>query len=396
MPSSTSSSEPVDAPGVADREVPDQPWLRILLLAAGFTVVGIAAWEILARFMYHVPGTYNDFTGESWAMERRKLDDPNQDIRVVLAGSSRMLWAADLDILEAELGTRPLQLALPGTSPRLIVEHLVKTTDFDGLILVGYTPILFNLPGGGVMGQVALDAYEQNAPGKRLGYRVHRQLSDYLGFLDDSFDLFTLVEHHASPKLPVRNGSENLNAGGWKLGNTYADRQTDMWEPVETPGTFDWQQVISFWRGGEDEIGPAPPPGRLAELAEDANGFFAPLVEEMRSRGGDIVFIRMPSRGEYRRLELEGEIDTHLWGPHVEGLDALSLNTWDYPQLSTDLEIPEWSHLSRRSQDDWSRAVVPVLLDGYREFRGRTLHATLGISEPDRRVPADLATEGSP
>lgn len=396
MPSSTSSSEPVDAPGVAHREIPDRPWPRILLFAAGITVVGVGGWEVLARSMYHVPGTYDDWTGEAWAIERRRLDDPDQDVRVVLAGSSRILWAADLDILEEELGTRPLQLALPGTGPRVIVEHLVRTTDFDGVILVGYTPILFNVPGGGLMGQVAIDAYEQNAPGRRLSHQLHRELSDHLAFLDESFDLFKLLEAYASPELPVRDGSVNLEAEGWKLGDMYADRQMNMWEPVETPGTLDWRRVVAFWTDGEEEMGPAPPPERLAELAEDANAFFAPLVEEMRSRGGDIVFVRMPSSGEYRRVELEGDIDTHLWRPHVQGLDALSISTWDYPELSTELEIPEWSHLSRRSQDDWSRAVIPILLDRYRAFRGRTLHETLGIPEPTRPVPTDLAREDSP
>lgn len=382
MPSSTSSSEP-GTPGIPYREIPDRPWSRLLIVAAVVTVVGVAGWEVFARSMQHTPGSYAD-TGESWARERRMLDDPEHDVRVVLTGSSRMLWAADLDILEERLGTRPLQLALPGTSPRIIVEDLVRTTDFDGLILVGYTPVLFNVRGGGEMGQVALDAYDENSPGKRLGYRIHRRLSEHLGFLDEAFGLFDLVERYASPELPEREGAEDLNAGLWKLGNLYADRQMDMWEPVETPGSFDWQQVVNFWRGGDDEMSPAPPPERLAEFARDANAFFAPLVEEMRSRGGDIVFIRMPSSGEYRRVELEGDVDTHLWQPHVEGLDALSIDAWNYPELSTELEIPEWSHLSRQSQDDWSRAIVPVLEDRYEEFRGESLYEVLGIPAPER------------
>jgi hypothetical protein len=106
-------------------------------------VLGVIGWEALGRSMHHKPGTYDDEVGHAWAIERRKLDDLDRDLpRVLLTGSSRMLWAADLDILEEGLGTRPIQLALPGTSPRIIVEHLVNTTDFDGLILTGYTPCL--------------------------------------------------------------------------------------------------------------------------------------------------------------------------------------------------------------------------------------------------------------
>jgi hypothetical protein len=346
-------------------------------------VIGVIGWEMLARSMHHTPGSYDD-TGESWAIERRKLDDPDRDVRVVLAGSSRMLWAADLDILEEGLGTRPIQLALPGTSPRIIVEHLVNTTDFDGLILVGYTPFLFNAEGPGGMGQASLDAYTENSPSKRLGYLIHRRLSDHLAFIDGAaFALFKLVERYASPRLASRADARDLNALEWKLGNLSTDRQMDMWEPMETPGTFNWQQMINFWRGQDGETGPPPPVERQMEMAESAVEFFGPLVAEMRSRGGDMVFIRMPSSGEYRELELEGDVDTHLWTPHVEGVDALSINGWDYPELSTDLEIPEWSHLSRRSQDDWSRAVVPILQDRYRQFRGQSLHEMLGIPEPE-------------
>jgi len=153
-----------------------------------------------------------------------------------------------------------------------------------------------------------------------------------------------------------------------------------MWPPVEDTSSFDNRQILDFWEGGMGD--PPPVPDTLAQWASDTNAFFEPLLAEMRSRGGDIVFIRMPSSGRYRDREIEGNVDTNLWNPLVESLDALSINGWDYPALSTDLEIPEWSHLSRQSQDDWSRAVVPILVDRYVEFRGRALNDMLGIAAP--------------
>ncbi len=151
MRSSTSSSESEGVareaePGGSEvpyRHIPAHPWSRLLVGASILVVLGVIGWEALGRSMHHKPGTYDDEVGHAWAIERRKLDDLDRDLpRVLLTGSSRMLWAADLDILEEGLGTRPIQLALPGTSPRIIVEHLVNTTDFDGLILTGYTPCL--------------------------------------------------------------------------------------------------------------------------------------------------------------------------------------------------------------------------------------------------------------
>ncbi len=362
MPSSTSNSD------IPYRDIPDRPWPRLLVVALVMLTIGLAGWEALARKMHHVPGSYLD-NGSAWAVERRKLDSPEQNVQVVLTGSSRMLWAADLDILEEGLGTRPIQLALPGTSPLIIIEDIVNETDFSGLILVGQTPFLFSAPGGGFMGDVALGAYRTESPSKRLGYQMHRQLSNQLGFLDQAFELFPLMEHYVA--LPVREGATDLMAGGWKLGDTYDDRQTDMWVPIEQPGSFDHQQIINFWEAGMGD----PPPNAEAQagMAAGSNGRLEPLIAEMRARGGDIVFIRMPSSGRYRDRELEADVDANVWRLHVEGVDALSVNGWDYPQLSTELDIPEWSHLSRESQDHWSRAVVPILKQRYQEFRGENL-----------------------
>jgi hypothetical protein len=41
--------------------------------------------------------------------------------------------------------------------------------------------------------------------------------------------------------------------------------------------------------------------------------------------------------------------------------------------LSGELEIPEWSHLSRKSQDDFSRRIVPVIEQKYLEARGQSV-----------------------
>ena len=45
----------------------------------------------------------------------------------------------------------------------------------------------------------------------------------------------------------------------------------------------------------------------------------------------------------------------------------------DYAELSSDLEIPEWSHLSREDQDEYSRRIIPVIERYYQESRGRSI-----------------------
>lgn len=122
----------------------------------------------------------------------------------------------------------------------------------------------------------------------------------------------------------------------------------------------------------------------MAEMAETAVAFFAPLVEQLQSRGGDVVFIRMPSSGKYLEHDLAANYRELTWDPMTGGFGAPAINSMDYPQLSSDLEIPEWSHLSRKSQDAWSRNIVPVLEERYNEASGRSLYDVINIPPPER------------
>lgn len=362
MPSSTSSSD------ITYRETPERPWLRLIAAAFMLLVIAIIGWEVLARSMQHKPGTFHGFA-ERWAVERHKLDKPN-DYRVVLTGSSRMLWAADLDIMEAGFGTRPLQLSLPGTSPALMVEDIVNNTDFDGVILVGVATFLFNKLDEGAFGRDALDRYKNETPSQKSGAKIHAFLSTYLGFLDESFELFKLMERYAD--LPVRSESKDLMAEGWKLGDGYADQQMDMWPPVEQVGSFDNTQMTNFWSAGLGR--PPEKPERMAKMASETLAYFTPLIEKLRERGGDMVFIRMPSAGPYVEHDKKTDYRGLTWDVMVKGFGAPAIHSFDYPQLSTDLDIPEWSHLSRDSQDLWSRDIIPVIEQSYEQYRGHSVY----------------------
>ena len=373
MPSSTSSSD------IPYRDVPDRNWGQAWLICVVLAAAAVVGWEIKAREMQHLPGDYDGFTNftAQWAEERRKLDEPDHGFRVVLLGSSRLLWAADLDILEQGLGTRPLQLTIAGTSPALFLEDVVENTDFDGLVLVGVTPFLFNRLNEGYFGGEALRWYRSPSPSELIGHRIHVVLSHHLGFLDDGFKLFHLIDHYSS--FTDRDGAWDLNAGEWKLGNHYADRQTDMWAPIEVEGSFDNEQMLAFWMLGLSR--PPEDEERMAEMSSTAVEFFAPLVTAMRERGGDVVFIRMPGSGKYLDHDLATRYRELTWDPMAEGVDALWINSMDYAELSTDLEIPEWSHLSRKSQDDFSRRVVPILEQRYLEDRGQSIHNVIGATD---------------
>lgn len=402
MPSSTSNSDinrsqdHSEQEAIEYRQVPQQSWSVILVAASTILVVFMIGWELLARQMYHTPGSYQSSYDTMWAEERRKLDmdthpknnmdthsKNNKDthpIRLVLAGSSRMLWNADLNILEAGLHTRPLQLALPGTGPALIVEDIVENTEFDGLLLVGVTPFLFNRLDEGFFGGVALDTYKYQSPSNWIGSKLHDFLSDYFGFLDDAFALNQLLNRYTD--LPIRPGAENLMSGDWKLGNVYADRQTDMWEPVEVEGSFDNTQMTNFWRGPGHLEGDPMPLEKLEEMQKSSIEFFAPLVKKLQARGGDVIFILMPSSGLYMQFAEKNNYHENVWKPMIEAFDVAGINTMEIPELSSELDIPEWSHLSRTSQDIFSERIIAHIENAYHQHTQRSIYSVMDLPEP--------------
>jgi hypothetical protein len=81
----------------------------------------------------------------------------------------------------------------------------------------------------------------------------------------------------------------------------------------------------------------------------------------------------MPGGGKYLEHDIATNYRELTWDPMIEGFGAVAINSMDYPELSSELEIPEWSHLSRKSQDDFSRRLVPIVKQRYREVRGRDI-----------------------
>lgn len=378
MPSSTSSSD------IPYRDIPDQHWGAIVIVSLLLVAVAVIGWEALARDMYHTPGTFQSGMVEMWADERRKLDTPEENVRVVLTGSSRMLWDADLDIMESKFGHRPVQLALAGTSPVKIVEDIIENTEFDGVILVGVASFLFSSPfamgdleSWGYYGTPAKEWYDGVSFSKRSGRVLHDFLSLHFGFLDDSFSMPELLKGYVV--LANREGAYDVRLDGWKLGDYYEDRQTDMWPPVEDENSFDNAQVKAFW----DLPGREHDPEKTRETATAAIEYYGPLIEKLRARGGDIVFVRMPISGLYLEGDQKNQFVESFWSPMAEGVDALFIDTMAYPDLMDGLRTPEWSHLDRASQDLFSERIVPLIAAEYEALRGHSIDQVINQTGRD-------------
>ena len=380
MPSSISSSDiahsgPVrltasDRPGVAQpvpvRDIPAQPWPRILAAALSLVLVALGAWEWRMRALGLQPGDLQD--GPSfWAEQRRRLDTGAAAVAIV--GDSRILYATDLGRFEALTGVQPVQLAIAGSNALPFLEDLADAVGFRGLAIVGIAERNYFRAGPG-LGGAALARYRFESPAVHTSFLLHRSLSREVAFLDDNYRLSKLVRHlddgwRTGALFPV---PERL----WKLGTVTDGRQTFMWTRVENDPRVRTHQRLTWRRWG-----PPVPADVILSIVERTRV----AVGKIRARGGDVVFVRPPSAPELRVNEDKAVSRAQGWDRLLAGADVRGAYFADYPAMQG-LVLPEDSHLSR--------ACATVFTDAYvRAVAGLSPALTVRAAAPPPLSPAD-------
>ena len=106
----TASDRPGQAQPVPTRDIPAQPWGRIMAAVAAAMVLGTAALEVNARKNFGLHAGDLDNSEVTWTNEKlRAAGAP-----AAIVGDSRILFDTDLDRFEALTGVRPIQLAIHG------------------------------------------------------------------------------------------------------------------------------------------------------------------------------------------------------------------------------------------------------------------------------------------
>ena len=351
MPSSISSS---DAYSYEDRPIPEIGWKKALLLALALMIFGTLGWEYNARVIWgYGPESYIDSQG-LWAVERRRVDKGEAIVAVI--GSSRIFFDLNLDAYEEVTGVRPIQLSMVGSSPQPFLKDLANDEDFKGLLIIGVTPNIFFRDTPGLYGDTP-QYYKEESPSQRIGQRISMLLEPHLSFYDnDNWPLFTLIERSG---LKNREGIGDPGFPVWKLSTNAKDRNPEMFWKVEDVDYYQHHAQMT-WRAfmqATDAAGGPPPldfEGYIAGLNED--------IAKIRARGGEVVFVRPPSAGDYRPREARLQPREEYWDRLLRDTNSIGVHFEDHPELQG-LRIPEWSHLHSEDAPKFTRALIPILND---------------------------------
>jgi hypothetical protein len=355
MPSSTSNSDFDFA-----RVVPDVPWKTVLAAVAALTLVAVAGWEITARSLGYGPSL--DDNADLWAEQRSRV----QPDSIVLVGTSRMLFNADLDVLERGLGQRPIQLALAGSSPFPVLEDLARDKTFHGTVILDIVPAMFLAPAGPPMevSQKALQRYREWNHAQRWSHHLGKLLDANLAFINkDDLTLEKLLERIELPERAAFRAPPKIPPYFFTVDG---ERRGRMVEEAAVIGSPLQQRVQNGWL---PLFSPPPPPSfmpadkfaaMMGQAIEARFGQTAQAIASIRARGGKVVFVRMPVQGPLLEREETLAPLAHTWGRLVRENNAAAVNFADHPELSA-FTLPEWSHLSAPDSVAFTQRLVPHL-----------------------------------
>jgi hypothetical protein len=343
----TAADRPGEAQPVPTRDIPKQPWGRVMIAVAAVLVAGTLALEVNARRNFGLRAGDLDNSEVEWIKQRVR----SESNAIAIVGDSRILFDTDLDHFERLTGVRPVQLAIHGTSALTLLEDAASNPNFKGLLIVGLADTMF-FQGFDGYGEYVRRRGDFTSPSGRLGIEIDHVLQRRLAFLDSNYRLSVLA-HRLDPDF--RPGVEGPKHDIWKVQDVGENRQTWLWDRVEND--LDYRARTRWaWKGFKDKFPYTP------KMIADGHKRAKAAVDKIRARGGEVVFVRPPSSPQLRVNEEAQVPKAKGWDHLLANTNSVGVHADDLAQAQN-LTLPEWSHLNRKCATVFTDAYVRALAE---------------------------------
>ena len=324
--------------------------ILMLILVVGFFI----GWELHLRNK-GFKTSYDD--GESlWADKRAMVYEPIQKATVFI-GSSRNKYDIDIDTWQSLTGEHVIQLALEGDSPLPILDDLSLDEKFKGKVIVDVTErLFFTTKNSNVDEPKKMVAYyKERTPAQRFSFEVNQILESKAVFLDkNNFSLFAILEKLNIPKR------KHVFAEPFEYpieaGRITFDRQNIMMDKFLLDTTLR-NHVKAIWDFYEKRNKELPPTGNRLDSFLIA---IKTSCDKIKSRGGDVLFVRTPSAGFMLDGENRNFPRDKYWERLLKFTNCKGIHFADYSALNH-FEIPEFSHLGRPDAIIWTKNIIQIL-----------------------------------
>ncbi|HVK97594.1 MAG TPA: hypothetical protein VM368_07250 [Flavisolibacter sp.] len=323
------------------------------LFAAALVIAFIFSWEIYLRNNGNTI-SYDD--GEPlWSDKRAKVYLPS-DQATVFIGSSRIKYDLDIPTWENLTGDKAVQLAFVGSSPLPVLFHLADDPEFKGKMIIdvvegllfGSNPMMFKRP------NESIDYYKKRTPTQRASFQVNHFLESNFVFLNSEY--FTINRYLTELRIPDRSGVMGEPLFPKEFGRISFERQRSMTEEFVKDTNLQ-KQVKDIWAFFGRALKEPPPQGaKLDSILQSIKV----AVNKIKSRGGEVIFVRPPSSGPYLMAEQKGFPREKYWNKLLKYTSTPGIHFKDDP-ATANFVCPEFSHLSPEDAITYTKALIRTL-----------------------------------
>ena len=312
----------------------------------------LVCWELYWRSQGFQP-TYND-DKVLWASSRKEVYRLS-DRATVFIGASRIKFDLDIPTWERLTGEKAIQLAIVGTSCMPTLQDLANDERFKGKLIIDVIEsVLFS---GLPRDKSALDAisyYHKETPAQKMSSFIDYGLESRIVFLEEG--KFGLNSFLYRLKIPNRPGAMGPPDFPKEFSVTTFDRQNHM-----TPMFLADPQLQKIQIGNWTARGSfRKTPGLTGKSLDTVFEKIKTSIDKIRSRGGQVLFVRPPSNGGYWENECLVYPRGEYWDRLLKYTGCAGVHFKDYPVIR-DLTCPEWSHLSPQDAVVFTRHLVEII-----------------------------------
>lgn len=343
----------------SNNRLPKAKWGQIWFIVFILMGVSICVWD----YYWYQRGDYlltKDRT-ELWSYHRGRIEG---DRNIVLIGTSRMLAGIDQKTIQEQTNKLPVQLAIGGNSPLLVLQNLAEDESFTGTVISDFEELAIypqevfkHNPNKDIPvfnAEESVNKYKESSISSIIEFRL-RLLGEYIiaspTLGNNTADILNNLFFVG---IPRRSILENALKGEVRVyfNRTLPFKADEMSE--ETLSNLKEMQRIGFTKQ-IDNI--SPNPETFFEIINKIEGF----VKRIQARGGKVFFVSFPKNGEMWEINERGYPRKTFWDVFAAKTSAKTIHFKDYPQLQ--FECPDGSHLGSRDAPAFTKALMEIIFE---------------------------------
>ncbi|MBV9317067.1 MAG: hypothetical protein JOZ34_06345, partial [Gammaproteobacteria bacterium] len=133
-----------------------------------------------------------------------------------------------------------------------------------------------------------------------------------------------------------------------------------------------------IWRQEFQPSEDDPSPEEARKIENEQIERMTKAVATLRARGVQVLFVRMPSDGEFLAYENRSYPRARTWDKLLAATGAPGIHFEDYPQLQG-YYLPEWSHMPLAEGERFTAAMYAIIVREYWGPGAGTIASTPGV-----------------